>query len=201
MKRRRRMRAIAETLRSSDDPRSELHFWRGQVLPRRRELFLHWAPYCAIVASLLTVIVAPHLPASRTPISDIAATGLTYASIATGGCFSAIVLSVGLPGADRLKRWALKEGPTAGRSSLSDLVFVLVWAATWQLALIGTCVLALLFGGRLPIAPTQMVPSHTLGLFVGMTVFYYALFELMIVVNTLSQIGTVINFEERNHSD
>lgn len=86
-------------------------------------------------------------------------------------------------------------------NALSDLVFALVWAALAQLMLIVVCVVAMLFGGAGPLAPSGLSWTHWIGLVAGLLVFYYALFELFVVVNTLSQVGAVIAEEERRATD
>ncbi len=109
---------------------------------------------------------------------------------------SAIVLSLGLPGAERLRKWA-RHGETADRSALSELIFVLVWGGIWQLLVVVICVLALLFGGDGPLAPPGMWFTHWVGLIGGLWVFFYALLELFVIMETLWQIAAVIVSEER----
>lgn len=184
--------------RSSSSP---VRFWRGQVWPRRREIVREWPPYVAALAFAITSsLLAPVLPAGSLTIVEVATTGLTFASIAVGACATAVVLALGLPGGDRLRRWA-KHDTKADMNALSDLVFALVWAALAQLMLIVVCVVAMLFGGEGPLAPSGLSWTHWIGLAVGLLVFYYALFELFVVVNTLSQVGAVIAEEERRAAD
>jgi len=180
------------------DPARDLRLFRGQIFPRVGELLKHWAPWSALGAAGIVALVAQFLPGGGLRITDVAGVGFTFASIATGACVSGIVLSLGLPGAFRLRQWANYRGSTKGKSALSDLVFVLAWAALSQVALIVVCVLAQLFGASLPVAPPSMLPSHAIGLWLGLTVFFYALFELVVVVLTLVQMGVLIIAEEQN---
>lgn len=179
------------------NPQRDLRLFHGQVLPRLRELLSHWAIYVAIAAGVLAAIMAPGLPAGALKIADVTTVGFTFASIAMGACVSALVLSLGLPGTERLRRWAKMGGTTPGKSALSDLVFVVVWAALCQLGLILVCVLATLFGGNLPLAPAGLSVTHSVALAAGLTVFFYALLELIVVVSTLSQMGVMIIAEEQ----
>lgn len=179
------------------DARADLNLWRGQVWPRRWELLRSWPPYVAIGFALVGTFVAPTLPGGELSISAAAGAGLTFASIAIGACMASIVLSLGLPGATRLRRWSRYPGVSEKKSALSDLIFVLVWAGIWQLLLLIVCALAFLFGGDGPLAPLAIAPTHSVGLFIGLAVFAYAVFELLIVVSTLSQIGVVIIGEEQ----
>ena len=158
---------------------------------------LSWVPLAALLLGGAVTAVAPGLPVGVMPISTILSNGFTFASIAMGACISAIVLSLGLPGAERLRRWAREPGTLPGKSALSDLVFVIVWAALAQLLLIMVCVAALLFGGDLPLAPSPMIPSHAFGLWVGLAAFFYAVLELFVVVTTLLQMGVMIIAEEQ----
>lgn len=175
----------------------DLRLVRGQIAPRLGQLVTSWPPYLALICGLALAVVLPGLPSANTPIAEVVGYGFTLASISVGACFSAIVLSLGLPGAERLRTWSRRTGTTPDKSALSDLVFVLVWAALSQVALIVVCVLALAVGGPYPLAPAGQAPTHFAGLLVGISVFFYAVFELVIVVQTLSQVGVVIIAEER----
>lgn len=169
---------------------------RGQIWLRRRRLLRTWQPYVAAAVAVAIAIGASALPSSSLAISEVASTGFAYASITVAACISAIVLALGLPGGDRLRKWA-RHGTSADHSALSELIFVLVWGGIWQLLVIVVCSLALLFGGDGPLAPFGMSLSHWIGLIGGLWVFSYALLELFVVVETLWQIGAVIVSEER----
>lgn len=183
------------------DQRRDLWLLRGQIAPRLGQLLWQWAAGGAAAMAGLVTWRASALPFGRLAIIDVANGALTFASISTGACISALVLSLGLPGGDRLRRWARAPGSVAGKSALSDLVFVLVWAALVQVALIAACAAAGILGGDLEVAPKGMSPSHGLGLFAALAVFFYALFELVIVVQTLVQVGVVMIAEESEDAD
>lgn len=171
-----------------------------QIWIRRRRLLLTWQPYVAAAIAVASALGAPALPSASLPISTVASIGFAYASITVAASVSAIVLSLGLPGAGRLRKWA-RHGHSANRSALSELIFVLVWSGIWQLSVIVACALALLFGGDGPLAPPAMTVPHRIGLICGLWVFYYALLELFVVVETLWQIGAVIVDEERRAAE
>lgn len=187
-------------LTDANSAKRDLRFFRGQVWPRLGQLLSAPALWISLLIALTLTAFAPPLPSSDIPISDVAAYGLSFAAIATGACFTAIVLTLGLPGADRLRRWSLMVGNTEGKSALSDLLFVLAWAATAQFALILVSVVALALGGDLPVAPQNALWSHRLGLAFSLWVFLYAISELFIVLQTLIQIGVLISIEERSSS-
>lgn len=189
----------SESRDASGENQIGLTLWQ-QVWRRRKTLLATWQPYVSAVAAAAAAYGASVLPSSSMTISSVAAIGFAYASITVAACVSAVVLSLGLPGADRLRKWA-RHGATADKSALSELVFVLVWACIWQLLVIVACVLALLFGGDGPIYPPGASIVHAIGLTFGLWVFFYALFELFVIVETLWQIGAVIIAEERASDD
>ena len=176
--------------------RIPIGFWVEEVKPRWRQVICEWPPYTAIGLGVTTALIAPSFPVAESPINDIATTGLTFASIAMGACITAIVLSLGLPGGDRLRKWARFPTPSK-KGALSDLVFVLVWATFAQLALIAVCIGALFLGGSLPLAPARRLWTHQCGMIVGFTVFFYAFFALFGVISTLRQIASLVSAEER----
>lgn len=178
----------------------DLHLLRGQVWPRRREILRSWVLWLSSGVAILLGLSIHDLPGADLTISSVATFGITYAGISAGACFTAIVLSLGLPGAERLRSWARKNGVTEGKSALSDLVFVLTWAALAQIVLIVACSLALAFGGDIQLSPSGVSIGHIAALIVGLFVFFYAVFELVIVLQTLVQISVVIIAEERKDS-
>lgn len=179
----------------------DLHLLRGQVVPRIGRLLKDWPPWLACGVAFAASVAIGHLPVGSMSISSVVTAGFTFASIALGACVAAIVLSLGLPGTERLRRWSLLDGATQGKSALSDLIFFLVWAALSQISLISACVVALTLGGDLPVAPRSDFGWHRIGIFCGVFIFCYALLQLIVVIRTLSEIGVLIIFEERNTND
>ncbi|HEY8588732.1 MAG TPA: hypothetical protein VIL55_04165 [Naasia sp.] len=175
---------------------ADLAIVRHQVLPRLRKLMISWSGLFALAATGALLLMVPLLPAARLEIREVANLGFNFASIAMGACLSALVLSLGLPGASRLRTWATLDAPN-GKSRLSNLVFSFFWAGSCQLLVILTCILATLFGGDQSLAELPMPLTHWAGLGLGFFVFFYALSQLYIVLQTLVQTGVVIIFEER----
>ena len=173
-----------------------LHLVRGQILPRLPGLLRSSTFWLSVASAILLTLVAQHTPFGTLSIREVIDGTLTYASISLGACVSATVLALGLPGTERIRRWSTVSGSTPGMSLLSDLVFVLTWAALAQIALILTCVVSLVLGGELPIAPRDWKETHAIGLLAGSIAFFYALFQLLVVVQTLLQIGVVVIAEE-----
>lgn len=176
----------------------DLRLVRGQILPRWRQVVRTWETLIAAVPAILLASFSQFLPSAELPIDSIAYLGFTFAAISTGAGFSAIILSLCLPGADRLHRWSNQPGTLENKSALSDLVFVLVWSTLIQVSLVACCALATAFGGDLSFAPPGMSNVHRISIGAGMFVFFYAIVELVIVVQTLCQVGVVIIAEERD---
>lgn len=177
--------------------RRDLRIFRGQVWPRRKLIIQSPVLIAAVPTGVVLAVVVPWLPSSALKISEATSVGFTYASISTGVCITALILALGLPGEERLAKWSKKESRTPNKSQLSELIFVFLWAALWQIGVLITCILALLFGGDLPLAPPGMIPTHWAGLAMSLIVFFYALFLLVTVLQTLLQMSVVIISEER----
>lgn len=185
---------------SSNDPINssttiQLSFWR-QIHFRGNKLVKTWQPYGSFAIAFLITMIVQHSPASKLSISSVAATGFSYASITISACISAIVLSLGLPGEDRLRKWAL-HGSEANKSALAELLFVFTWACLCQLFVIIICVLSFVFGGDGQVLPPKASFTHNFLLFASLLIFFYALFELFVIIETMWQIGAVIIHEER----
>lgn len=114
----------------------------------------------------------------------------------TGGCFTACVLALALPGEKRIQKWARAKGEIKGSSDYSDLIFVLVWSSLAQFSLIITCVVALLAGGTNVVYPPTAPFYQYLSIGTATLIFNYAALELFTVIDTLMRVGIVIMFEE-----
>jgi hypothetical protein len=174
----------------------DLRLFRGQIAPRLKSIILSVNSFCSFALAVIVSFIAPHVPGGQLPISSLVNIGFTYASLATGVCVSALILTFALPGETRLRRWAKLEGETEGKSALSELIFVCAWSALAQLGVLATCILATLFGGDIPVAPSGATALHQIGLASGLTSFFYASGQLIVVIQTLVQVGVVVIAEE-----
>lgn len=175
----------------------DLKVGRQQIMPRLRQILVSWSSLVAIVAAVITTIGTSLLPARGLPITTVAGIGFTYASISMAACISGLVLSLALPGESRMRKWANMGGAVDGKSLLSDLLFSFFWAACCQLAVLLVCVLATIFGGPLLIgSPSPLPLSHVLALGAALFVFFYAVAQLYVVLQTLVQVGVLVILEE-----
>lgn len=157
-----------------------------------------WQPFAALALGIIGAIGARSLPSQDVPIQDFVGHGLTVSSIAVSACLTGLVLSLAIPGAERIGKWAKMEGATEGFSVLSDLIFAFFWAGCSQVLAMLTCITALFFGGGLAIGPPPPIPwTHSLSLAVSFSIFAYALLQLLVVLQTLVQVGAVIIAEEQ----
>lgn len=181
------------------DAKAELQILSGQIWPRRGLLLKSRVVWVSLFLALITLTGCLFFPVARARIDEIAGIGLSYASISAGVCITALTFSLALPGEERLRRWAQMKGTRGDNSSaLGDLVFALFWAALSQVLLILYCVGALVVGYHLPLLPPDFLLSHLIALGAGFWIFFYALLELIVVLQTLVQIAVVFVFEERN---
>ena len=170
----------------------------NQIAPRLSSIVVSGSSLFALMASILATGGIVLLPVRSTPIADIAGVGLTYASVSLAACLSGLVLSLALPGEQRLRRWARMKSARSGKSLLSDLVFTFFWASCCQLGVLLVCFAAILFGGPLLVGEPQPLPvSHVTGLFTGLFVGFYSVAQLYVVLQTLVQVGVLVTLEEQ----
>ncbi|MEV5041034.1 hypothetical protein [Microbacterium sp. LMI1x-1-1.1] len=170
----------------------------NQIAPRLSSIVLSGSSFFALMASILATGGIVLLPVRSTPIADIAGVGLTYASVSLAACLSGLVLSLALPGEQRLRRWARMKSARSGKSLLSDLVFTFFWASCCQLGVLLVCFAAILFGGPLLVGEPQPLPvSHVTALFAGLFVGFYSVAQLYVVLQTLVQVGVLVILEEQ----
>lgn len=152
----------------------------------------------ALVVAVIATIGVIVLPVRSVPIADIAGVALTYASISLAACLSGLVLSLALPGEQRLRRWARMKSARSGKSLLSDLVFTFFWASCCQLGVLLICFAAIMFGGPLLIGQPQPLPlSHVVGLSLSLFAGFYSVAQLFVVLQTLVQVGVLVILEEQ----
>jgi hypothetical protein len=171
-------------------------YWRGQVLPRLRPMvksLVFWIP--VILGLVLPWAVEP-FATIQVQIADVAGFGMNYAAIGFGACVTGAVLAIGLPGPDRIRGWATIE-TSPGFSGYSDLVFALTWAGMAQLSVLFVCMTSLVVGGDAQLLPGNPRETHTVLLGIALAVFFYGVTQLLILVQTVSQLGNLIDFQER----
>lgn len=190
---------MARTGRQNAHPESiltDFKLFRGQVLPRWKLIICSWHVKASLALSILMTLLIPHLPFSILKVNEVATIGLSFSSISLGGCFTACVLALALPGEERIQKWPRAKGEIKRSSDYSDLIFVLVWSSLAQFSLIITCVVALLAGGTNMVYPPAAPFYQYLSIGTAALIFNYAALELLTVINTLMRVGIVIMLEE-----
>jgi hypothetical protein len=171
--------------------RADNKLLRGQVLPRARELLLDKQWFGVIPVAIAFCAAFSSSLAKDLVINDVALAQVSVASLSFGACVTGTVLSLTLS-AERARAWATtRRNPTARFSNLSDLVFVFIWSAFCQLAVVFAAFAAIAVGGhRLIYVPNPGLGERVL-LFADVLVTTYAFFQLVSVLRTLLQIGVV----------
>lgn len=178
--------------------RAHLHVLRGQAVPRWRIVAYSWQPYAALALGVVAAVGVQFLPSRDVAINEFAGHGLTVSSISVSACLTGLVLSIALPGSERIANWAKMPGPTDGFSVLSDLVFTFFWAGCSQILAVLVSISALFFGADLSIgSPHPLRWTHWVALGSSFTIFAYALLQLLVVFQTLVQVGALIIAEEQ----
>lgn len=188
-------------LKRRDSP-IDMSLWRGQIIPRSQLVVCSAKFWIALAGSVIGCFLIAYLelPVSGLEVSKVASIGLSFASIALGGCFSTCVLALALPDNERIRRWATTNGEVKGSSVFSDLVFVLIWACIAQLWLIVCCVVAITIGGNYSVLPPNAPWWQHISIFLGLNAFMYAALELYVVVETLMSLAVVVMWEEKELS-
>ncbi|MEY8579205.1 hypothetical protein AALI21_13040 [Corynebacteriaceae bacterium 6-324] len=177
--------------------RKSLKLFTGNIVPRIRLIFKDNGLRVSFALALLLTFVVDKLPIAEMEVSSLAGLGLSFASISLGACFTTAVLALSLPGHNRIRAWSRKNGEISTSTALSDLLFVITWAALSQVLLILTCAGAIVVGGDLKVFPSGAFFWQRISVFCTTWVFLYAVSELLIVISTLNQVGNVIVHEER----
>lgn len=176
----------------------DLDVFRSQVVPRARQILMNWTVLVAVLGAVLITWGIAVLPARYTRIADFAGMGLTYASISLAACVSGLVLSLALPGENRLRKWSHMAGVVDGKSLLSDLLFTFFWAACAQLAVLLVSFGSVIFGGTLLIGEPGPLPvPHVASLIFSFAIVMYSVAQLFVVLQTLVQVGVLVIFEEQ----
>ncbi len=175
-----------------------LRFFRGQVAPRLLNDCFHWKSLLASIAIALPLLLAIGFsPADSMPVQDAASLGMSFGAVSFGACLTVAILTIGLPGAERARRWANKDRKLGSSNAYTELLFNITWSALVQLGLIFLAVASAAIGGAAGLAPAELLSWHSAILLVCTFWFGYSLVELLHVLLALSQMGVVIVSEER----
>lgn len=167
-------------------------YFLPEVWPRRCRLLSDRSLWVAVAIGVIFYFVnysCPSLfPISQARCDELAQATLAYAAISFGAAITGMGFTLALPGEDRIRRWSKVQG----HNDFQELVFVFTWSAVSQLAVIVVCLLAMVFGYKVPAG------SNPLLLACALSVVCYSIFELYSVVKSVTQLTRAISAEERS---
>lgn len=183
---------------------SDSAFWRSQVWKRRRALLLDSALWASLALASLTVLIAPSIPLGKLHIETLANFGLIYAALSFAAAISAVGICFGIPGVERIRRWATIYATNSPYPVYSNLVFVFAWAAMVQVGVVIVSFLSIAFGSGYQLIPAGRsfwdAPSHYFFLLLALWLWWYAVFELTAVIRTVVAAAAAIMKEEESHA-
>jgi hypothetical protein len=172
-------------------------YLRSEVGPRKKEIARGSQVWLALVAASAVALFACNWGISATTIGAVVTVALAYAAVAFGFCLAGLTVALTLPNERFVKDLATRKPSQQqverkGRvaNAYSDLLFVFSWTAVAHWAII-------VFGLNLLVGcgySTELIgDSYDLGerIRLGLLTFFilYALFQFLITVITLSQVG------------
>jgi hypothetical protein len=163
---------------------------KGQIKPRLRALLLDRQWFVVVPVWLAFFLAMSSSLAKRVVIKDIALAQISVASLSFGACVTGLVLSLTL-NTERATAWATTRRPGAYFSNLSDLIFVFVWSALCQLAVIFSAFSSLIIGAGKNVYVRDESIGHRVLLAIAVFIATYAFFQLVSVLRSLIQIGVV----------
>jgi hypothetical protein len=171
----------------------DTRYWRGQVLPRWRELVFNWYLILVVDAGMVAVLLSVNPSKENLKMSELITAELAFAAISFGACITGTVLVITLAPTDQVRVWSQKGRTRESYfSHYSNLIFTFTWAAIAQLAVIGASLILLILGPDarvLPLAPSFI---HVAVLALDFGIATYAFLQLFTVISTISQIGVVL---------
>jgi hypothetical protein len=167
-----------------------------QVWPRRYSFF-HAEFWLAFVGALALALFASSWGLANTKVGEALTAVLAYAAVAFGFCLAGLTVALTLPSESFSRTLASKTPPDhmiekSGRipNAYSDLLFVFSWTAVahWGVIFFGFVELvACGYGGALVSDPFTIGSRLRLAV-LGFLVLY-AVFQFLITLITLSQVG------------
>lgn len=171
-------------------------YLRDQVWPRRAT-FRGTEFWLAVGGAVLLALFASNWGIADTKVGEALTVVLAYAAVAFGFCLAGLTVALTLPSESFAKELATKEPSEkmvkeSGRmpNAYSDLLFVFSWTAVahWAVIVFGLVELvACGYGGALVETPYDLPARIRLGLLTFLVL--YAVFQFLITLITLSQVG------------
>ncbi|HEY6730104.1 MAG TPA: hypothetical protein VI039_03670 [Solirubrobacterales bacterium] len=169
----------------------------SEVWPRRRDIVRGSELWIALAGALLLAHCASGWGIANTQVGEVVTVALAYAAVAFGFCLAGLTVALTLPNDGFVRELATKEPSAAqvkrkGRvpNAYSDLIFVFSWTAVahWVVIVVGLLVLIEAgYGTRLVFGDFGLDEKIRLGLLSFFLL--YAVFQFLITLITLSQVG------------
>ncbi len=186
-------------------------FFRDEVAPRWSSILWKSELWIAALLGIAAGLFGDGIPLGHAKVGDVISSVLTYSSIAFGFCLSGLTIVLAMPDGEFVRRLATSRLPNQERDAYSDLLFVFSWTAVahW-IDVAGAIVLLVFCGFDELIFPPCKVSSKFFCLLgfhftisgcagaerritVAIATFSiaYAVFQFLITLITLAQVGRV----------
>lgn len=172
-------------------------YFSKEVWPRRREILRGSELWIALIGALLLSHCAPNWGIASTQVGEVVTVALAYAAVAFGFCLAGLTVALTLPNDGFVRDLATKKPSEAqikrkGRDAnpYSDLLFVFSWTAIahWLVIVIGLLVLVEAgYSSQLVCGDFGLDERVRLGILSFFLL--YAVFQFLITLITLSQVG------------
>jgi hypothetical protein len=162
---------------------------RDEIKPRFKDIILGSELWIAGIIGVVCAYAGDDL-IGHTKVGDIVGGLLTYASIAFGFCLSGLTIALTLPSQDFVKKLASTKLGGKKNNAFSDLLFVFSWTALCHwLVIVLTIGSILLLGSNAIILPHESYQSHRIIFGFVLFISIYGIFQFLITLITISQVG------------
>ncbi|MFW0169196.1 hypothetical protein [Rothia sp. P4278] len=175
---------------------SEPNLLRASILRISKDA-IHRSFWASVLIALIFTFLFFNTPAVNFEIKDITSLIIGYSSISFGACLTVLVLSLNIPGNDRIGRWASHKNENIKINAYLDLVIGLAFSALVQAILLGYTLFSSLLQGP---GPFISKPGNSIDyLYILLLIFLinYSFTRIYIVLETVWQVAQIISAEEK----
>ncbi len=161
-----------------------------EVGPRWRDILLTSEIFVSLLFGILYGWLGPTHLGAKPLVNEFVTATAAYNSIALGFCVAAMTIALTLPNPELMRRMAKKEIEGVHGNALSTLLFVFSWTAFVHWMAIILLLVTLMIGGSdqsLLTPDATCIRRSLMGALVSFNL--YCLFQFLITVVTLSQVG------------
>jgi hypothetical protein len=175
-------------MRDSKSRTAFLQYFWTEVWPRRTEI-LSGNVLLAIATGAAVASYGDRLISRCVGVTELGTAFLAYASIGLGFCVAGMTVALTFPDKEFVERLAKLSVPGRYGNALSALLFVFSWTAVVHWCTIVLMLVVLFLRAGQPVFPESVTRLHRAGMFVCVTSSCYCLFQFLVTVITLSQLG------------